>query len=167
MSTGSSVSLSSLRTSLNVFPGTTKDSLFLNSIASVRFARRYPSTATTSRRPPSMLNRLPWCIGFASLSATANTVWRIILFSTLLVRRISSPSSTFGNSGNSSAGMPTIVNRLTPLSMVAIFFSSTSKEIVSPGVLRTISVKSFALSTALPGSFTFADIVVVMPSSRS
>ena len=48
-----------------------------------------------------------------------------------------------------------------------MFFSSTVTVTVSSGVRRTMSEKILALSTVLPGSSTWAGMVVVMPSSRS
>ena len=58
-------------------------------------------------------------------------------------------------------------NLLKPLSMDAIFFSSTEIVIVSAGVLRTMSENSFALSTAFPGSCVVEGMTVVIPSSKS
>ena len=61
-------------------------------------------------------------MGFASLSATANKVWRIMLLRRFAGSSIAVESVSFGSSGNSSAGMPIMENLLKPLSMDAIFF---------------------------------------------
>ena len=51
-------------------------------------------------------------MGLASLSATANTVWRIMLFSTPAGSWMAVASVSLGSSGNSSAGMPMRENLL-------------------------------------------------------
>ena len=51
-------------------------------------------------------------MGLASLSATANTVWRIMLLSTPEGSRRQVESESLGSSGNSWAGMPMMENLL-------------------------------------------------------
>ena len=53
-------------------------------------------------------------MGFASVSATAKIVWRIMLLSMLCGRSIVVSPVIEGISGYSSAGMPTIENSLRP-----------------------------------------------------
>ena len=115
----------------------------------------------------SILNRLPWWIGFAFESAMAKSVWRIMLFNTLAGRRSVSVSVIFGNSGNSAAFMPMIVKQLTPEVIVAVLRSSLSTVTSSAGDLRTISENSLAVRMIAPGAEMIAGSSVCMPISRS
>ena len=101
------------------------------------------------------------------LSATAKSVWRIILFKSSCGILIVSASVIFGSSGNSAESIPMMVKQLTPEVMVAVLRSSTSMVMSSSGERRTISANSFAVRMIAPGAEMMAGNSVCMPISRS
>lgn len=99
--------------------------------------------------------------------ADANSVWSIMLLSMFCGSENPLVAVTAGSSGNSSDGIPRMVNSVRPHLISVSSFSSLSMLTLSPAMRRIISTNSLAVRTISPSSATFASIEADMPISRS
>ena len=89
---------------------------------------------------------------FDSSMLAAKDVFLIISLKLSLFSEIFLFSKTVPISGNSSAGIPTILNSLREVRMDTLLWSARAISIDSEGNFLTISVNNFAGSTTAPGS---------------
>ena len=142
-------------------------SIAASSGISVLLARRYPSTETRVSFPSSISNRVPVYTGLTSVSAIANIVSFIMLFSIFCGRDTLFNPSTFCISGYSALSMPIMSYLLLPHLTETLQSSAQSKETIPSGRRLSISFKNLASITTEPASSTSAAKVVNMPSLRS